>query len=71
MSRTVLRPLIALAVALLALGVAFVLDTGDAASRDAALLVGTAALWGVAAATLWLLAVVGYLAYRRHRAGRS
>jgi hypothetical protein len=52
------RPLIALAVGVLMLIVALLLDRGGEGSRDMALLIGTAALYVVLpASVLWLIAV--------------
>lgn len=52
------RPLIALAVGVLMLLVALLLDRGGEGSRDMALLIGTAALYVVLpASVLWLIAV--------------
>jgi membrane protease YdiL (CAAX protease family) len=70
MPRALLLPVLILVVALIGVAVAALLDTGGPASRDAALLVGTTALWAAAAAALWSLSALGYLAYRRHRANR-
>lgn len=71
MHRLILPPALTVVVAALAFGVALLLDTGGSASRDAALLVGTVALWALAAGTLWLLGALGYLAYQRHQRRRS
>jgi len=52
------KPLIALAVGVLMLIVALLLDRGGESSRDMALLIGTAALYVVLpASVLWLIAV--------------
>jgi hypothetical protein len=52
------RPLVALAVGVLMLIVALLLDRGGEGSRDMALLIGTAALYVVLpASVLWLIAV--------------
>jgi hypothetical protein len=52
------KPLIALAVGVLMLLVALLLDRGGEGSRDMALLIGTAALYVVLpASVLWLIAV--------------
>jgi hypothetical protein len=67
MPRLIILPLLTMVIGAIAVGVALVLDTGDSAARDAALLVGTAGLWVAAAGTLWLIAALGYLAYRRRR----
>jgi hypothetical protein len=71
MSRVILPPVVVLVVAAVAVGVAFILDAGGSAQRDAALLVGTAGLWALAVGTLWLVAGLGYVAYRRRRLPRS
>jgi hypothetical protein len=71
MRRVILPPVVVLAVAAVAVGVAFILDAGGSAQRDAALLVGTAGLWALAVGTLWLVAGLGYVAYRRRRLRRS
>jgi hypothetical protein len=71
MRRVILPPVVVLAVAAVAVGVAFILDAGGSAQRDAALLVGTAGLWALAVGTLWLVAGLGYVAYRRRRLPRS
>ena len=65
MPRLIILPLLTVAVGAVAVGAALDLDTGDSAARDAALLVGTAGLWVAAAGKLWLIAAMGYLAYRR------
>ena len=70
MPRLISLPLLTVAVGAVAVGAALVLDTGDSGARDAALLVGTAGLWVAAAGTLWLIAALGYLAYRRRRPPR-
>jgi len=58
MTRSFRWPLIALAVGVLLLLVAMILDRGGAQSRDAALLVGVAALYVVLPlAVLWLIVV--------------
>ena len=67
MRRLILPPVVVLAVAAVAVGVAFVLDSGGSAQRDAALLVGTLGLWVLALGTLWLIAALAYLAYRHTR----
>ena len=71
MHRVILQPVVVVLMATVAVGVAFLLDTGGSAQRDTALLVGTAGLWALAAATLWLTDVLGYLAYQRRRTPRS
>lgn len=54
--RVVRWPVLAVVIAAGLVAVAFVLDTGSAAARDAALLIGTPALWLLLpAAALWLL----------------
>jgi hypothetical protein len=70
MRRLILPPVIVVILAAVAVGVAFLLDTGGSAQRDAALLVGTAALWVLAVGALWLVVALGYLAYRRRRRPR-
>ncbi len=71
MNRVILAPVVTVVVAAVAVGVAFVLDTGGSAQRDAALLVGTAGLWVLAVGTLWLIAALSYLALLRRRPPRS
>ena len=67
MGRLIIPPVVLVVAAALALGAAFLLDTGGSAERDAALLVGTAALWALALGVLWLIAALGYLVYHRRR----
>jgi len=71
MPRLLLPPVIVVVVAAVAVGVAFLLDTGGSSQRDAALLVGTAAFWLLAVGVVWLVGALGYLAYRRRQAPRS
>ena len=70
MRRVIVPPVIVVVVAAVAVAVAFVLDTGSSAQRDAALLVGTVGLWALAVGVLWLIAAAGYLAYQRRRPPR-
>jgi hypothetical protein len=70
MPRLLVPPTIVVVVAAAAVGVALLLDTGGSAQRDAALLVGTVGLWGLAVGALWLVAALGYLAYQRSRQQR-
>jgi hypothetical protein len=74
MHRVLVWPVVVVVVAVVAVGVAFVLDSGGSAQRDAALLVGTAGLWVLAVGLVWLVAALGYLgylAYRHRRPPRS
>lgn len=71
MRRVILPPVVVVIIAAVAVGVAFILDTGGSARRDAALLIGTAGLWVLAIGTLWLIAALAYLAYQRRRPPRS
>ena len=71
MPRSLILPAVVLGVALAAVAVAFLLDTGGPTSRDAALLIGTVALWAAAASALWLLTAVVLLIRSRRRPSRS
>lgn len=71
MRRVLVWPVLVVVVAVVAVGVAFVLDSGGSSQRDAALLVGTAGLWVLAVGLVWLIAALGYLAYRHRRPPRS
>lgn len=72
MPRSLILPAVVLGIALAAVAVSFVLDTGGPVSRDAALLIGTVALWLAAASAVWLLAAAVVLLLRsRRRPSRS
>ncbi len=71
MRRVIVRPVVIVVLAGVVVGIAFVLDTGGSAQRDAALLIGTAGLWALAVGMLWLIVALGYLAYQRRRSRRS
>lgn len=71
MSRLLLPPVVVVVVAAVAVGIAFVLDKGGMAHRDAALLIGTAGPWVLAASTVWLIAALINLAGQRRRPPRS
>ena len=65
MPRSLLAPTIAFGITLIAVAIAALLDTGGPRARDAALLIGTVALWAAAAAAVWLLVAVGVAVWRR------
>jgi hypothetical protein len=65
--RAVLPPAVAVIVAAVAVGTAFVLDTAGSAQPDTALLIGTAGPWVLAAGPLRLMAALVHLAGKRRR----